>query len=137
MSVTPVGLTQFVVGAGVALADGDKGDIVVSSGGAAWAIDAAIATTAGRAIMAAADASAQRTALGLGTIATGAAGDYVLSSGFAEAVDDRVAALLVAGSNVTLTYNDAAGTLTIDAAAGGAGGGLTDPQVLARAFLRC
>ncbi|MCA3303635.1 MAG: hypothetical protein INF98_15845 [Roseomonas sp.] len=37
---------------------------------------------------------------------------------FSEAVDDRVAALLVAGSNVTLTYNDAAGSLTIDAAGG-------------------
>src|SRR5262245_2574705 len=30
-----------------------------------------------------------------------------------EAVDDRVAALLTAGSNVTVTYNDAANTLTI------------------------
>jgi hypothetical protein len=32
---------------------------------------------------------------------------------FAEAVDDRVAALLVAGSGVTLTYNDPLNTLTI------------------------
>jgi hypothetical protein len=39
-----------------------------------------------------------------------------------ERVDDRVAALLVAGSGVTLTYNDAAGTLTVTAA-GGAGTG--------------
>ena len=38
---------------------------------------------------------------------------------FSEAVDDRVAALLVAGSNVTLTYNDGAGTLTVAAAGGG------------------
>ena len=45
-------------------------------------------------------------------------------SDFAESVDDRVAALLVAGSNVTLTYNDVSNTLTI-AAAGGAGGGGT------------
>lgn len=36
---------------------------------------------------------------------------------FSEAVDDRVGALLVAGSNITLNYNDAAGTLTITAAA--------------------
>lgn len=35
---------------------------------------------------------------------------------FAEAVDDRVAALLVEGTNVTLTYDDGAGTLTVDAA---------------------
>lgn len=40
---------------------------------------------------------------------------------FAEAVDDRVAALLVAGANVTLTYNDTAGTLTISAVGGGGG----------------
>lgn len=43
---------------------------------------------------------------------------------FSEAVDDRVSALLVAGANVTLTYNDAAGTLTV--AASGGGGGVTD-----------
>lgn len=41
-------------------------------------------------------------------------------SDFAEAVDDRVGALLVAGTNVTLNYNDAANTLTINAT-GGAG----------------
>lgn len=41
-------------------------------------------------------------------------------SDFAEAVDDRVGALLVAGSNITLNYNDASNTLTISAA-GGAG----------------
>jgi hypothetical protein len=38
---------------------------------------------------------------------------------FTEAVDDRVAALLVAGANITLTYNDAANTLTVEADAGG------------------
>ncbi len=38
---------------------------------------------------------------------------------FSEAVDDRVAQLLVAGTNVTLTYDDTANSLTIDAAAGG------------------
>ncbi|MBK8896593.1 MAG: hypothetical protein IPN66_05080 [Candidatus Competibacteraceae bacterium] len=44
---------------------------------------------------------------------------------FSEAVDDRVAALLVAGANVTLNYNDSAGTLTV-ASSGGAG--YTDEQ---------
>lgn len=44
---------------------------------------------------------------------------------FAEAVDDRVNALLVAGTNVTLTYNDTANTMTITAA-GGTGGGAVD-----------
>jgi hypothetical protein len=38
---------------------------------------------------------------------------------FAEAVDDRTAALLVAGSGVTLTYDDGAGTLTVAASGGG------------------
>lgn len=36
-------------------------------------------------------------------------------SDFDEAVDDRVAALLIAGTNITLTYDDVAGSLTIDA----------------------
>jgi hypothetical protein len=40
---------------------------------------------------------------------------------FSEATDDRVAALLVAGTNVTLNYNDAAGSLTVNAAGGGSG----------------
>ncbi|MGL4396604.1 MAG: hypothetical protein ACRCS9_08710 [Hyphomicrobium sp.] len=40
-------------------------------------------------------------------------------SDFSEAVDDRVAALLVAGTNITLTYNDNAGTLILDATGGG------------------
>jgi hypothetical protein len=40
-------------------------------------------------------------------------------SDFSEAVDDRVATLLVAGSGVTLTYNDAANTLTVAATGGG------------------
>lgn len=39
-------------------------------------------------------------------------------NGLVEAIDDRVAALLVAGDNITITYNDAANTLTIDAADG-------------------
>ena len=40
---------------------------------------------------------------------------------FSEAVDDRVGSLLVAGTNVTLTYNDGANTLTIDSSGGGGG----------------
>ncbi|MER2558351.1 MAG: hypothetical protein ABTQ93_12865 [Candidatus Competibacter denitrificans] len=43
-------------------------------------------------------------------------------SDFSEAVDDRVAALLTAGTNVTMTYDDAANTLTIAATGGGVGG---------------
>jgi hypothetical protein len=40
---------------------------------------------------------------------------------FNEQVDDRVAALLVAGTNITLNYNDAANSLTINASGGGSG----------------
>ena len=40
-----------------------------------------------------------------------------------EQVQDAVAALLAEGDNVTLTYDDAAGTLTIAASGGGAGDG--------------
>lgn len=43
-------------------------------------------------------------------------------SDFSEAVDDRVNGLLVAGTNVSLAYNDVANTLTINAAGGGGGG---------------
>lgn len=42
-----------------------------------------------------------------------------------ETIDDRVDQLLVAGANITLTYDDPNNTLTI-AASGGGGGGLSD-----------
>lgn len=44
-----------------------------------------------------------------------------------ERVDDRVNALLVAGSNITLTYDDTANTLTV---ASSGGGGVTDHGAL-------
>jgi len=40
-----------------------------------------------------------------------------------ERVDDRIANLLVAGTGITLTYNDSAGTLTVEATGVGSGGG--------------
>ena len=50
---------------------------------------------------------------------------------FDESVDDRVAALLAAGSNITITYNDASNTLTIASTAGGLSGtGDVDNAVL-------
>jgi hypothetical protein len=52
-------------------------------------------------------------------------------SDFAEAVDDEVASLLVAGSNITLTYNDTANTLTIASTGGGGGGGVTVDESIA------
>jgi hypothetical protein len=77
------------------------------------------------------DAATARATLGLGTSASFASTAFapaahthssVAVSDFAEAVDDRVAALMVGGSNVTVTYDDAANTLTIAAAGGGGGG---------------
>ena len=46
----------------------------------------------------------------------------VATADLAEAIDDRVNALLVEGTGVTLTYDDTANTLTIDAAGGGLSG---------------
>lgn len=46
-------------------------------------------------------------------------------TGLSEAIDDRVAALLVAGANISLSYNDATGQLTISASGGGGGGAVT------------
>jgi len=40
-----------------------------------------------------------------------------------EYIEDTTAALLVAGTNITLTYNDGVPSLTIDASGGGGGGG--------------
>ncbi len=50
---------------------------------------------------------------------------------FGEAVDDRVGGLLVAGSNVTISYNDAGNTLTI-AATGGISDAPNDGQTYGR-----
>ncbi len=41
---------------------------------------------------------------------------------FDESVDDRVSALLAAGTNISITYNDASNTLTIASTAGGLSG---------------
>ena len=71
--------------------------------------------------------------LGGGSITNTGGGDVDVGTGvgiggstgsLSETIDDRVAALLQAGSNITLTYNDTAGTLTIAAAnSGGTVGG--------------
>jgi len=72
-------------GAGGTLTDGNKGDITVASAGSVWAINAGVIgtsrlgvdiTTAGKALLDDADATAQRATLGLATVASSAsAGD--------------------------------------------------------------
>lgn len=67
------------------------------------------------------------------TTVTNALAGKVDSSSLSESIDDRVAALLVAGTNITLTYNDASNTLTIaSTGSSGIGGstGATDNRVL-------
>ena len=49
-------------------------------------------------------------------------------SDLTEAVQDIVGAFIVAGTNVTVTYDDTANTFTINATAGG--GGSTDPEIV-------
>ena len=50
---------------------------------------------------------------------------------FSEAVDDRVSALLVAGTDISLSYNDASNTLTIASTAPGAPGGAIEGNYMA------
>ena len=68
-------------------------------------------TAAGRALIDDADASAQRTTLGV---------DYTTTD---ERARDVLGAALTAGTNITLTVNDAGDTITITAASGSAAGG--------------
>ena len=70
---------------GSGITDGDKGEITVASSGTVWTINSGVIetsnlggdiTTAGKAILDDADASAQRTTLGLGTAAVASTGDF-------------------------------------------------------------
>lgn len=114
------------------------------------AVDIVDSTLPGRVLLTAVDEASQRTALGLGSAALQPTAVFAPTihahatsdiTGFSEAIDDRVAALLQQGSGIALSYNDLANALTIAATGGGGGGGpitslnITDSTAVGRALL--
>jgi len=105
------------VGTGIGLTDGNKGEITVSGTGTVWTINNGVVTTAkmggdvlapGKALLTAADAGAQRTALGLGDSATRNVG---VAAGTVAAGDDARFGIAspptgAAGGDLTGTYPD-------------------------------
>lgn len=111
--------------------DGNKGDITVASGASSFEINAGAVTTAelggditvaGKALLDDTDAAAQRATLGLGTAAQQATADFAPAahthsasqiSDYTEVFQDTLGTYLVAGTGITVTYDDTSGQTTI------------------------
>lgn len=108
----------LVAGSGIQITVNDAGDTLTI---ASTAVLPTRTITAGTGLSGGGDLSANRTlSVAFGTTSTTvAAGDHNHTAsaltGFSESVQDTVAAMLVEGNNVTLTYDDTANTLTVDA----------------------
>ncbi len=117
--VTVIGETPV---SGVSLPDGDYGDIVVSGTGTTLTIDTGVVTTAkmggdvtvaGKALLDDADNTAQRTTLGLGTIATQDANNVAITGGSVTGIVDLTIADGGTGaSTATAAFDNLAPTTT-------------------------
>jgi predicted secreted protein len=135
----------------VAIPEGDKGDITVSSGGSVWTINAGAVgtsklgvdiTPAGKALLDDADASAQQTTLGLGSIATQSSSSISITGGSITGITDLAVAdggtgastasdartnlglgtiATQSSSNVSITGGSIAGITDLTVADGGTG----------------
>lgn len=122
--LTTDGLGTLTLSAPTGISDGDKGGITVSSGGTVWTIDDGTVTTsklggdittAGKALLDDASASAQRTTLGLGTAAITASTDYataVQGSLADTAIQPSAIGVSVQGYDVDTAKTDTVQTFT-------------------------
>ncbi len=120
-----VTITSYGSGGGGGLNDGDYGDVTVGGSGTTMAINAGAVdlamlstdfTTAGKALLDDADAAAQRTTLGLGTIATQAASSVTITGGSVTGITDITAADGGTGRSTHTAYAVICGGTTTTAA---------------------